>query len=216
MHALVPATLLAAATLAACSASGPAGVEHLIEQDLQQQTVGDYTDDGVTDRLERLADEIAAVAVDQQLNWSQFDSDVLNPQIHDVVFVSDYRGTAEFAGGSTVASVGVVEHTDDDQLMVSMSAEVGSCWGMKLSGDSAEPDIVHASLFSPPCAVDDLRDADADHQDDGEQFWFDQWPAPAQPGGDSGLDPEEFGTPPGGEAEPDAFLEDGTPADDSP
>jgi len=185
---------LAALVLITCTVTGCAGrepvgeVRPLVDLEGVQLTVGKYDDESLKERLERLVAETGPVAKAAG-GWGKLTTDLLNPEVMDIVFVGTGRATLNFGYGTEATSV----LSRDDHTIFAMAGDTGSCWAIRVSGRFDEPDVLYGNTFAPNCSADKL----ADHTSSScpsldacvppkdatgaESLWFSQWPPTASP-----------------------------------
>jgi len=197
------AALALAAPLAACSTTEQSSVGTLVDLDGIDLTVADYDDDSLQARLERLVVEVAPIARAKG-GWGVLDTDTLNPEISDIVFVGRERATLNFGYGTEATSM----LSRDDHVVFVAAGDSGTCWGIRISGPYDAPRAVYGNVFAPNCSADQLAEhvllpcststggcPDALIAENSGRVWYPQWPAPALPTS-TGPDGIEIGEPP--------------------
>lgn len=155
-------------------------VRPLVDLDGVDLSVGDYDDDSLQARLERLAQEVSPIAR-QAGGWGQLTTDVVNPEIQDIVFVGADRATLNFGYGTEATSM----LSRDDEVIFVVAGDSGSCWGIRFRGSTTTPQVGKNVTFAPNCYANELADVP-------DTQWTATWPPPAEP--TSGT----TGTPPAG------------------
>lgn len=197
------AAILLAAGLTACSTTEQSTVGTLVDLDGVDLSVADYDDDSLQARLERLVGEVAPIARAAG-GWGVLDTDTLNPEISDIVFVGRERATLNFGYGTEATSM----LSRDDHAIFVVAGDSGTCWGVRISGPYEAPLVAYGNVFAPNCSADQL----ADHvllpcstqsggcpaqvlAENAERVWQPTWPAPALPVS-TGPEGIEIGEPP--------------------
>lgn len=185
---------LAAAIAAVLMTAGCAGTEEaaevrpLVDLEGVQLTVGKYDDDSLQQRLERLVTETAPVARTAG-GWGKLTTDLLNPEVMDIVFVGADRATLNFGYGTEATSV----LSRDDHAIFAMAGDTGSCWAIRVSGRFDDPEVLYGNIFAPNCSADKLAEhttsecslqntcTPAPGETAVEGLWFSAWPPTATP-----------------------------------
>jgi hypothetical protein len=156
--------------LSGCTQIGPEPVRPLIDPGgADTSPLALYDDASVQQRLDQLAEQISELAR-QHSGWSGLSTDVLNPEIHDVVLISGERSPFSFGGGTESASTDLT----DTYAAASMAADNAICWVIRLSGDPTDPKLERSAKFDVECIA-------ARYQGD-TVTWSDQWPESPTPG----------------------------------
>lgn len=174
---LIPMALL----FSGCLPTGPEPVRPLIDYDAESNPMVLYDDNSVQERLENLAGQISELALERG-GWSELSTDELNPEIHDVVFISGERSPFAFGGGDQTASTDL----GGEYATVAMVADNAICWVIRLSGDPAEVTLERAAKFDVECVASRYREEDI--------TWTAAWPASPTPG-ETGEDAVIIGQP---------------------
>lgn len=186
----------------ACSNGPDSSVRPLVDLEGVALKVAKYDDASLQARLERLVDEVAPHARTNG-GWGRLDTDTLNPEISDIVFIGAERATLNFGYGTEATSMLSV----DEHVIFVAAGDSGTCWGVRISGSFSDPDVVYGNVFAPNCSADQLGShvllpcstdggcADAVIAENAGRIWYPEWPAPALPTatGPEGL---EVGEPP--------------------
>lgn len=186
----------------ACAGTDESAVRPLVDLDGTELYVAKYDDLSLQERLERLVTEVAPLA--RSMNgWGNLDTDILNPEISDIVFVGRERATLNFGYGTEATSL----LSRDDHAIFVVAGDTGTCWGVRISGSYTDPQVVYGNVFAPNCNADQLADhvllpcsiLDGCEKDSIEanngRVWYPAWPPTAKPTstGPEGL---EIGEPP--------------------
>ena len=188
--------------LGACAAEPEAAVRPLVDLEGTELYVAKYDDSSLHERLKRLVAEVAPIARAND-GWGKLDTDTLNPEISDIVFVGSERATLNFGYGTEATSM----LSREDHAIFVAAGDSGTCWGVRISGPYADPQVVYGNVFAPNCSADQLADhlllpcstdggcPDEVIVENGGRVWFPQWPPRAEPTatGPEGL---EIGEPP--------------------
>lgn len=186
----------------ACSGTDESAVRPLVDLEGTELFVAKYDDASLQERLARLVDEVAPLARAND-GWGNLDTDTLNPEISDIVFVGNERATLNFGYGTEATSM----LSREDHVIFVAAGDTGTCWGIRISGTYADPRIVYGNVFAPNCSADQLADhallpcstdggcSDAVLAENNGRVWYPQWPPTATPTatGPEGL---EVGEPP--------------------
>lgn len=180
------ATGLALLALVACSSTTPRSeVAPLVDLSGTDLYVAAYDDDSLKNRLEALVDETAPVARAAG-GWGRLTTDLLNPEVLDVVFIGAARETLNFGYGTEAASV----LSRGDHVIYAMAGDSGSCWAVRISGSTETPSVLRGNVFAPNCSADkvaDMATGPCTNTDPAEcppsagSGWQSQWPPTATP-----------------------------------
>ena len=164
---------------AACGSSKPEeAVRPLVDLDGVDLSVGDYDDQSLHARLERLGKEIGPVAA-KAGGWGKLTTDLVNPEVQDIVFTGADRATLNFGYGTEATSM----LARDDEVIFVMAGDSGSCWAIRFRGPTTKPQVSKGVKFAPNCYANELADLP-------EESWTTKWPPPAEPtGGTTGAPP---------------------------
>ncbi len=179
--------------LSACASGNQAGdVRPLVNLEDVELTVAKYDDASLQARLERLVDEAAPIARKAE-GWGRLTTDILNPEVLDVVFVGSARATLNFGYGTEATSM----LSREDHVIFAMAGDTGSCWAVRVSGSYDDPQVLYGNTFAPNCSADKLGEhsstecsikgtclpkADDKPADEIEpELWFSKWPPTATP-----------------------------------
>jgi hypothetical protein len=198
--------LLGAVALLAggCSQGPDTSVRPLVDLEGVTLNVAKYDDASLQGRLERLVGEVAPFAR-KAGGWGSLTTDVLNPEISDIVFIGQERATLNFGYGTEATSM----LARDDHAIFVAAGDSGTCWGIRIGGDFSEPEAVYGNVFAPNCSADQLGDhvllpcsteggcPDAVIAEHSGRIWYPQWPAAALPTS-TGPEGIEVGEPPAG------------------
>jgi hypothetical protein len=159
---------------AACGSSKPEeAVRPLVDLEGVDLSVGDYDDPSLHARLERLAEEVGPIAA-QAGGWGKLTTDLVNPEIQDIVFTGADRATLNFGYGTEATSM----LARDDEAIFVMAGDSGSCWAIRFRGPTNTPQVRKGVKFAPNCYANELADLP-------EESWTTKWPPPAEPTGGS-------------------------------
>lgn len=190
------------ALTAACAGTQESAVRPLVDLEGTELFVAKYDDPSLQERLERLVGEVAPLARAQG-SWGTLTTDILNPEISDIVFVGHERATLNFGYGTEATSM----LSRQDHVIFVAAGDTGTCWGVRISGTYAEPQVVYGNVFAPNCSADQLADhvllpcsaaggcTDEVITENNGRVWYPEWPPTATPTatGPEGL---EIGEPP--------------------
>lgn len=166
--------------LAACGGEEPeAAVRPLVDLDGVDLSVGDFDDASIQQRLELLEEEIAPLAKAAG-GWGRLDTDKVNPEITDLVFISAERATLNYGYGTEATSM----LSRDEEAIFVMAGDSGSCWAIRFSGPIDDPQVRYTNKFAPNCYANEMSELE-------EIDWKTAWPAPAEPTGNFGTPPDE-------------------------
>lgn len=186
----------------ACAGTPESAVRPLVDLEGTELYVAKYDDPSLQERLQRLVDEVAPLARAND-GWGKLKTDTLNPEITDIVFVGHERATLNFGYGTEATSM----LSREDHAIFVAAGDTGTCWGIRISGPYADPQVVYGNVFAPNCSAGQLADhvllpcsveggcADAVTEENNGRVWHPQWPPTAKPTstGPEGL---EIGEPP--------------------
>lgn len=180
-------------SFSACASGNQAGeVRPLVNLDDAALKIAKYDDASLQARLERLVGEVAPIARTAG-GWGRLTTDLLNPEVLDVVFVGSERATLNFGYGTEAASM----LSREDHVILAMAGDTGSCWAVRVSGSYDDPQVLFGNTFAPNCSADKLgehsvlecsikgtcpaksEDKPADEID--LELWFAKWPPTATP-----------------------------------
>jgi len=179
MRAKLLAIIVASSLLAACGQKEPeTAVRPLVDLEGVDLSVGDFDDESIQQRLELLKEDIAPLAKAAG-GWGNLDTDTVNPEVTDLVFISAERATLNYGYGTEATSMLARE----DEAIFVMAGDSGSCWAIRFSGPVDSPTVRYTNKFAPNCYANEMSELE-------ESDWGTSWPAPAEPTGN-------FGTPPG-------------------
>jgi len=182
------AVALGVALLSGCVGNDAEEVRPLIDLEGVELAVTRYDDASLQQRLESLVAQAAKIAKAEG-GWGRIGSDVLNPEIMDMVFVGGARSTIGYGYGDTATSV----LSRDDHTIFAMAGDSGSCWGVRVSGSYTEPQVLRGNFFAPDCSASKLADhallpcstrrtcTAAELEEAAGRVWLSTWPAPALP-----------------------------------
>lgn len=187
---------------AACSSAPDTSVRPLVDLEGVDLDVAEYDDPSLKSRLERLVEEVAPLARSNG-GWGKLDTDTLNPEISDIVFIGNERATLNFGYGTEATSM----LSREDHVIFVAAGDSGTCWGIRISGPYNDPLTVYGNVFAPNCSADQLADhtllacstaggcPDAVIEENGGRIWYPEWPAAALPTS-TGPEGIEVGEPP--------------------
>ncbi len=172
-----PLVVAAALLLPACTALVPQEAAPLITDEAAgEQSIYLTEDRDIQETLERIAVRVQEIVAEEGPEAA--DSDRMNMEFLDIVFVSGHRGAIEFGmPGNGTASITV--HEGDVHL--AMTGNVMACWGLRV-GDAGV--FERTSVFNPGCDANSLSEAE----------WSADWPGRPEP--ISSSEGFEFGIPP--------------------
>jgi hypothetical protein len=188
--------------LSACAAEDRTQVRKLVELDESELKVAAYDDQSLQDRLERLVEEVGPIAA-RYGGWSSLNTDMINPEILDLVLIGGASETLNYGYGTEAASM----LTGPDYVIFAMAGDSGSCWAVRVSGSTDAPEILRGNIFAPNCSAEKLSSHRADVCSEpatcpestvanaNGALWFSLWPPTASPA-DTGPDGLEVGAPP--------------------
>lgn len=153
--------------LAACSASDQSAIVPLVNISEEQMNIAAYDNESITIRLDKLPLELVG-AVTSAGSWGNLTSDILNPIVSNLTFISSSKNTLAYGYGTESTSM----LSTLDYSIFTMAGDSGNCWAIKIA--DGEPTILRSTMFAPECRSDLYANAE-------EHNWSAAWPAPAVP-----------------------------------
>ncbi|MBU6200657.1 MAG: hypothetical protein KJS90_01500 [Acidobacteria bacterium] len=194
--------LILPALLASCASPEQEAVRPLVNLEGTELYVAKYDDASLQERLGRLVGEVAPLARTND-GWGNLDTDTLNPEISDIVFIGSERATLNFGYGTEATSM----LSREDHVIFVAAGDTGTCWGIRISGAYADPQVVYGNVFAPNCSADQLADhallpcstaggcPDETVAENNGRVWYPTWPPTAKPTA-TGPEGIEVGEPP--------------------
>lgn len=181
--------------LVGCGSSEPeTAVRPLVDLEGVDLSVGDFDDASIHARLELLAEEVGAVAA-KAGGWGKLDTDIVNPEITDLVFISAERATLNYGYGTEATSM----LSREDEAIFVMAGDSGSCWAVRFSGSTSKPTTRFTNKFAPNCYANEFAESE-------DSAWKTTWPEPAEPTGTFGTPPDQPTGRNGAETNPGGVL----------
>lgn len=163
------ATSLLLIVLAACSASDQSDIVPLVDISEEQMNIASYDNESITKRLDQLPVELVDV-VSSAGSWGKLTSDMLNPVLANLTFISSSKNTLAYGYGTESTSM----LSTSDYSIFTMAGDSGNCWAIKIVDGAGEPTIWRSTMFAPECRSDLYTNTD-------EHNWSAAWPAPEVP-----------------------------------
>lgn len=156
-----------------CSASEPV-VRPLVTIPEDKLQLAKYDDLSVQKRLDRLVDELEAIA-ETSKGWGNLTTDIVNPLRADLTFIGSSRATSAYGSGTETTSM---LSADNYSIFAMASDETGNCWAIKITDGDEKPQVSRTTTFSPQCKADV-------HSMEANSVWGTVWPKAAEPTGTS-------------------------------
>lgn len=155
--------------LAACSAPDQSAIVPLVAISEEQMNIAAYDNESITQRLDQLPVELMDVVASAG-SWGKLTSDMLNPILANLTFISSSKNTLAYGYGTESTSMLSIS----DYSIFTMAGDSGNCWAIKITDGTGEPTVLRSTMFAPECRSD-LYDNIEEHK------WSAPWPAPAVP-----------------------------------